>query len=107
MPDYIREEPETTIVERRGMGAGGTIAIVLVILAAIVAILFATGFWSANVKDGSLPDVKVSARGGSLPDVTVHSKELVVGTTPTTIDVPKVGTTKNRVDVPVVGVKDN
>ncbi|GAA0295626.1 hypothetical protein GCM10009087_01710 [Sphingomonas oligophenolica] len=107
MADYIREEPDSTVVERRGIGPGGVVAIVLVIIVAIVAILFASGFWSANVKSGSLPDVNVSAKGGSLPDVNVHSKELVVGTKSTTIDVPKVETTKKKVDVPVVGVKDN
>jgi len=108
MADYIREEPgNTTVVERRGMGAGGAVAIVLVIIVAIVAILFATGFWSANVKEGALPEVKVSAKGGALPDVDMHSKELVVGTKSTTVDVPKVETTKKKIDVPVVGVKDN
>jgi len=69
--------------------------------------LFATGFWSADVKEGSLPDVDVSAKGGSLPSVDMDSKEVVVGTTQTTVDVPKVETEKKEISVPVIGVKDN
>jgi hypothetical protein len=111
MAIYGREEPaattDTIVVERRGMGAGAVIGIILVVLIAIAAVLFATGFWSADVKEGSLPKVDVSAQGGSLPDVNVKSKELVVGTKSTTVDVPKVETTKKKIDVPVVGVKDN
>ncbi len=82
------------VVVRRG-GAGRTIGIVLLVLGVIAAILFATGFWSADVKKGSLPDVDISAKGGSLPKVDMDSKEVVVGTK------------KTEVDVPVVGVKDN
>lgn len=67
--------------------------VALVVLIGII--LFATGFWSADVKEGALPDVKVSADGGKLPDVDVDSKEVVVGTE------------KKEIDVPVVGVKDN
>ena len=65
------------------------------IAAVIVGILFATGFWSADVKEGSLPDVDVSAKGGEMPAVDVDSKKLVVGTK------------KETVEVPTVGVKDN
>ena len=53
--------------------------IVVVVLIAIV--LFATGFWSADVKEGALPDVDVSAKGGAMPEVDMDSKEVVVGTT--------------------------
>lgn len=68
---------------------------VLVLLAAIVlaGVLFATGFWSADVKEGAIPTVSVD--GGKLPEVDVDSKEVVVGTE------------KKEIDVPVVGVKDN
>lgn len=82
------------VVERRG-GAGRIIAIVLGILAVIAVILFATGFWSADVKEGALPDVDISAKGGELPAVDVDSKKVVVGTK------------KTEVEVPVVGVEDN
>ena len=63
--------------------------------ALVAVVLFATGFWSADVKEGSLPQVDVSAKGGELPKVDVDSKEVVVGTK------------KTEVEVPVVGVKDN
>lgn len=82
------------VVVRKG-GAGRTIAIILAIVAIIALILFATGFWSADVKEGALPQVDVSAKGGEMPKVDVDSKEVVVGTK------------KTEVDVPVVGVKDN
>ena len=82
------------VVVRRG-GAGRMVAIVLGIVAVIAVILFATGFWSADVKEGSLPEVDVSAKGGELPKVDLDSKEVVVGTK------------KTEVEVPVVGVKDN
>jgi hypothetical protein len=106
MAEYIREEPDT-VVERRGMGAGTIVGILVLAVIVLVGILFATGFWSAKVKSGSLPDVSVTAKGGEMPNVDMHSKELVVGTKSTTIDVPKVETKKAQVDVPVVGVKDD
>ena len=93
------------VVERRGPGR--TLAIVALVVVAIVGVLFATGFWTADVKEGALPDVDVSAKGGALPSVDVDSKEVVVGTKEAEIDVPKVTTEKETVDVPVVGVKDN
>lgn len=80
------------VVVRRG-GAGRTIAIILVLILAIVGILFATGFWKANVSGGDLPEVSV--KGGEAPKVDVDSKKVVVGTK------------KEEVDVPTVGVKDN
>ncbi len=92
MADY--RTSDASMGTRRG-GAGRTITIVVVILAVIVALLFLTGFWSADVKKGALPDVDISAKGGALPKVDVDSKEVVVGTK------------KTEVDVPVVGVKDN
>lgn len=90
---------------RRG-GAGKTIAILVAVALLIVALLFFTGFFSANVKNGSLPDVDVSAKGGSMPDVDLDSKKVVVGTKETTVDVPKVKTEKEEISVPVVGVQD-
>jgi hypothetical protein len=80
---------------------------ILAIVVLIAIVLFATGFWKADVKEGSLPDVDVTAKGGALPEVDVDSKEVVVGTTNTTIDVPKIETEKEQVAVPAVGVKDN
>ncbi len=70
----------------------GRVFIILAIAAAlIVGLLFATGFWEADVKGGALPDVDVSATGGEMPNVDVDSKEVVVGTKKETIDVPTVG----------------
>lgn len=104
MADRYRTDDQ--VVVRRG-GAGRTIAIILGIVAIIAVLLFATGFWSADVKEGALPDVDVSAKGGALPKVDLDSKEVVVGTKDTTVDVPKVTTEKESVSVPVVGVKDD
>lgn len=76
--------------------AVGTIAIVVVGIALIVVVLFATGFWSMDVKDaGSAPKVTVSATAGQLPDVDVKSQEVVVGTKTTTVEVPTVEVKKD------------
>jgi len=106
MAEYRNQDGTTTYVEKRsntGMIVGGIVLLVLI----VVGFLFATGFWSADVKGGALPKVNVSAKGGDLPDVDVKSKEIVVGTSKTTVDVPKVKTEKESISVPVVGVKDN
>jgi hypothetical protein len=106
MAEYRNADGTTTVVEKRS-SAGIMVGIIVALVAIVVAFLFLTGFWSANVKrEGSLPAVHVSADGGSLPQVAVHSKEVVVGTKPTQVTVPKVETTRATVDVPVVGVKD-
>ncbi len=100
MSDY--RTTDTVPPKRRG--GASTIVIVLVVIAAIVGLLFATGFWSADVtKDGALPEVSV--KGGELPKVDMDSKEVVVGTKKTEIEVPKVKTETETVDVPTVGVK--
>lgn len=102
MVDYRGGDP---VVEKRRSG-GTTIVIILVALAVIVGLLFASGFWSANVtKDGALPEVSV--KGGALPKVDLDSKEVVVGTSKTKVEVPKVETETKTVEVPTVGVKDN
>lgn len=72
---------------------GRTLAIVLILILAIVGILFATGFWKADMQGGDVPEVSV--KGGELPKVDVDSKAVVVGTK------------KETIDVPTVGVKDN
>ncbi|MCB2015234.1 MAG: hypothetical protein KDE63_10120 [Novosphingobium sp.] len=85
-------------VGRSNGGAGRILLIVAVLAALIVGLLFATGFWTADVKEGSLPDVDVSATGGELPAVDVDSKEVVVGTTEETVTVPTVGVKDNGED---------
>ncbi|MBJ7441750.1 MAG: hypothetical protein JHD35_22400 [Sphingopyxis sp.] len=82
---------DRVIVKRKAPGQ--TFIIVLLAVVAIVGVLFATGFWSADVKEGDLPEVSVN--GGELPKVDVDSKAVVVGTK------------KKEIDVPTVGVKDN
>lgn len=73
----------------------------------IVGVLFATGFWSADVKDpGALPEVNISAEPGRTPDVDVDSKKVVIGTEERTVEVPKVETEEKQIDVPVVGVTE-
>lgn len=102
MAEY-RTDNGTTV--RRGPGR--TIGIIVLVVAVIAAILFATGFWSADVKEGALPNVDISAKGGALPSADFDSKEVVVGTKDTTVDVPKIKTEEEKVSVPVIGVKDN
>ena len=102
MSDYRSTDP----VPPKRRGGASTIVIVLVVIAVIVGLLFATGFWSADVKkSGALPEVSV--KGGELPNVDLDSKEVVVGTKKTEVEVPKVKTETETVDVPTVGVKDN
>jgi hypothetical protein len=84
----LRDDPNTVYGERK-YNTGSIILGVIVAAAVIVGLLFATGFWSADVKEGSLPEVSV--KGGDLPAVDVDSKKVVVGTKETTVDVPVVG----------------
>ena len=86
---------------------GRTVMGILVVVVLIVIVLFATGFWSADVEEGALPDVDVSAQGGEMPGVNLDSKEVVVGTTETQIEVPRVETERTTVDVPAIGVRDD
>jgi hypothetical protein len=102
MSDYRAGEP---IRETRS-GGGKMVVIILVAIAVIVGLLFATGFWSANVtKKGALPEVAV--KGGALPKVDMDSKEVVVGTSKTKVEVPKIKTETETIDVPTIGVKDD
>lgn len=73
----------------------------------VVGVLFATGFWSADVtNEGRLPDVDVSATPGEMPEVDLDSKEVVIGTEKKEVEVPTVETETKEIDVPVVGVTD-
>ncbi|CAN5379706.1 hypothetical protein BH11PSE5_BH11PSE5_21540 [soil metagenome] len=97
----------STALSSEFFGAGVTVGGIVLAVIVVVAVLFATGFWSANVQGGELPKVNVSTKGGALPSVDVKSKEVVVGASKTTVDVPTVKTDKKSVDVPTIGVKDN
>lgn len=92
MVDARRDTYDDRAVVRKS-NAGRNIAIIVVLILAVVGLLFATGFWKADVSGGDMPEVSV--KGGDLPKVDVDSKEVVVGTK------------KQEIDVPVVGVKDN
>ena len=105
MAEYRNDADVNGGYPRKSNGGGRLILGIVVAAVIIVAVLFATGFWSASVKEGALPTVKMSAQGGALPDVDVKSKELVVGTKSTTVNVPKVETQKETIAVPVIGVK--
>lgn len=106
MVEY-RDDRDIAVERRESGGIGKWIAILLIVAAVIVGLLFATGFWSANVKEGALPKVDVSTKGGAMPSVDLDSKAVVVGTTTQNVEVPKMTTTTEQVEVPVVGVKDN
>lgn len=107
MADYrTTDTGDRVYVEKRGGGAGRILGILALLALIIVALLFFTGFFRANVTGGSLPKVDVSAKGGSLPKVDVDSKKVVVGTKETTVEVPKVETKKETISVPVVGVTE-
>jgi hypothetical protein len=79
----LRDEPKTVYVDRpayveRKRRGGTLFGSIIVLAAVIIGLLFATGFWTANVTPGSLPSV------------SVKSKELVVGTKQQTVNVPTV-----------------
>jgi len=88
--DVEEARREERIAERRRGGGARALLVVILLIVAIVAVLFATGFWSAEVRRGALPDVDVSVKGGEMPKVDVDSKKVVVGTKKETIDVPTV-----------------
>jgi len=91
-----RADRDTALDGRMKSGAGGTIAILVVVFAFFMGVLFAYGFWSVDVKDrGLLPHVKVSATGGHLPHVSVKLKEVVVETEKTTVEAPTVAIKEN------------
>ena len=88
MADPYRDDHVAT--RRSGVSLWVWIALAVAVIAVL---LFATGFWSADVEEGAMPQVSVD--GGQLPEVDVDSKEVIVGTE------------KKEIDVPVVGVKNN
>ena len=74
------------------MGNGGRTILWIAILAVVVLIiLYALGFFSAEV-EGELeaPNVDVSAEGGSIPDVDVDVGEIEVGTEEEVVEVPTI-----------------
>jgi hypothetical protein len=89
-----RRPVEPVIVRRRG--GGGFFVGLILILALIVAVLFYTGFWTANVtQTGALPKISINTAPGVMPKVDLESKKIVIGSK------------KESVAVPTVGVKDS
>jgi hypothetical protein len=83
-----------------GKSTGGVIAIVIVI---IVVIAVAFGFLRVRqTKEAKLPEVSVS--GGQAPKFDVDAAKVDVGTTQTTVAVPKVETKQESITLPTVSV---
>ena len=81
---------------------------IIVAAVAVVAIIAAFAFGLIDInqtKETKLPEVAVE--GGQAPAFDVKTADVEVGTTTTSIDVPKVevGTTKEEVKLPTVDVK--
>jgi flagellar basal body-associated protein FliL len=87
----------------RSGGAGRTIIIILVVAVLAVIAAVATGFLDFSSKGGALP--KVAVEGGALPSVDADVGSIGVGTTNTTIEVPKVKTETETIEVPKLEVK--
>ena len=76
-------------------------------LAVIVVLLLIAGMWLGllrvdQTQQAQLP--KISVSGGQAPKFDVQTAKVDVGTTQTTIAVPKVETEKKAIDVPKVTV---
>jgi hypothetical protein len=83
-----------------GKSTGGVIAVVIVIIV-IVAVAF--GFLRVRqTKDAKLPEVSVS--GGQAPKFDVDAAKVAVGTTQTSVTVPKVETKQESITLPTVSV---
>lgn len=77
----------------------------LLTIAALVALaLFYTGFWTAEVEDGALPRVGVSAKGGEMPSMNFETKKFEVGTKEADIKVPTITTEKKRLEFLSLGL---
>ena len=85
--------------EKKG-GIGRWLLILLALAAIVAAILFATGFFRADVNGGALPKVNVDVKGGALPDVDVDSKDVDLTTETETVNIttPKLEVNEGRED---------
>jgi hypothetical protein len=88
-PDDARPVEPVIVRRRRG---GGLLTGLILIIALVVALLFYTGFWSADVtQNGSLPKISVSTQPGTMPQVDLQSKKIVIGSKKESVAVPTVG----------------
>lgn len=87
------------------MSNGARTGLIIAVIAILVVIgAFAFGLVDiSQTRETKLPEVK--AEGGQLPAFDVNTADVKVGTTNTTVDLPKVETTKEKVELPTVDVK--
>ncbi|MBA3897587.1 MAG: hypothetical protein H0X36_10745 [Sphingomonadaceae bacterium] len=81
-------------------------ALLAIVLVVVIGLIAAVAFGLIDVnktQEGKLPEVR--AEGGQLPGYDVKTGEVQVGTTNTTVEVPKVGTETKTIAVPTVAVK--
>jgi hypothetical protein len=95
-PVYVDDgRPVEPVVVRRRRGGGFIVGLIL-ILALIVALLFYTGFWTADVtQPGALPKISINTTPGVMPKVDLESKKIVISSK------------KEEVAVPTMKVKDS
>ncbi len=80
-------------------------ALLGVILVVVLGLIAAVAFGLIDInqtKDAKLPEVR--AEGGQMPGYDVDAADVSVGTTNTTIDVPKVTTEKETIETPTLDV---
>jgi hypothetical protein len=83
-----------------GKSTGGVIAVVLIV---VVVVALAFGFLRVRqTQEAKLPQVAVS--GGQAPKFDVDAAKVDVGTTQTSVTVPKVETKQESITVPTVSV---
>jgi hypothetical protein len=98
-PFYLKGDP----IMSSGARSGLVIAVV-----AVLAIIAAFAFGLIDIdqtKETKLPEVAVE--GGQAPAFDVKTADVDVGTTSTSVEVPKVevGTTEEKVELPTLDVK--
>lgn len=89
------------------MSSGARSGLIIAVVA-IVAVIAAFAFGLIDIsqtKETQLPEVSV--QGGQAPAFDVDTADVDVGTTNTTVQLPKVdvGTTEEKVELPTVDVK--
>ncbi len=91
MAEYRQSRDPISEAEEKS-GWGRTIALWVIVFALLMGVLFATGFWKAQVQHpGSLPDINVRVVGGLLPSVIFESRKDIAGTPMTPVDAPTLG----------------